>query len=236
MPDAQHHFQQRGLIQADPREHTRLRRALGGHFTAGGRRAPRRADRDRGRGLLDRAGRGRLDVIADLAAPLPVFVIAELLGVGAESRTGFPRWAGDAVRSSAHPFRSSRTRRISTRPSSSGEACSPRRSRSAALPRDDLLTVVGGLIDSGSMTLEEALFTCVHLLIAGHETTTNLIGNTVLCLLSNPAVMASVAKDRTLLPAAIDEVMRFEPRSSGSAASRRRIASCRVRRSGPDRR
>jgi hypothetical protein len=161
--------------------------------------------------LLD--GReGGLDVIGDLAGPLPVRVIAELLGVDREDRTGFPRWSADAVQFFGSPVPDPVNARRLDADLVEWRALLVRlldERRSA--PRDDLLTAVGGLVDAGSITLEEALFTCVHLLIAGHETTTNLIGNALLCFLAHPDEQAAVTDDPTLLPGAIEEVLRFEP-------------------------
>ena len=212
VPTLEHHFRQRGLIQADPPEHTRLRRALGGHFT--GKVVAQLEDPIRtaiGELLAARTGDG-LDVVTDLAEPLPVRVIAELLGVGPDRRAGFPRWSAAAVRFFGTPLPDAENARrldsdlVEWR--TLLEALFGERRRA---PSDDLLTVVVGLVDSGSITEEEALFTCVHLLIAGHETTTNLIGNTMFCLLTNPTAMKAALEDQALLPGAIEEVLRFEP-------------------------
>lgn len=207
-----YHFKQRGLIQADPPEHTRLRRAFGPHFTA------------KVVGLLDsriraavdelvetRAGES-FDVISDLAEPLPVRVIAELLGVGPNQRAGFPPWSADAVRFFGTPLpEAANARQLDSDLVQWRALLESLFTERREAPTGDLLTAVVDLVDSGAITNEEALFTCVHLLIAGHETTTNLIGNTMFCLMSHPAQLGAVLEDRTLLPGAIDEVLRFEP-------------------------
>jgi cytochrome P450 len=212
VPTLEHHFRQRGLIQADPPEHTRLRRALGSHFT--GKAMAQLEDRIRAaidELLAARTGDG-LDVVTDLAEPLPVRVIAELLGVGPDQRAGFPQWSAAAVRFFGTPLPDAENaRRLDSDLVEWRTLLETLLDERRRAPSDDLLTVVVGLIDSGSITEEEALFTCVHLLIAGHETTTNLIGNTMLCLLTHPAAMKAVTEDQTLIPGAIEEVLRFEP-------------------------
>ncbi len=207
----EHHFHQRGLIQADPPEHTRLRRALGGHFAA---RVVQRLD-ERIVAAVDELLDGRegdLDVITELAGPLPIRVIAELLGVDPEDRTGFPRWSDHAVQFFGAPTPDPANARRLDADLVAWRALLVRLlDERRRAPRDDLLSAVGELIEAGRVTLEEALFTCVHLLIAGHETTTNLIGNALFCLLGHPDELAAVNEDPALLPGAIEEVLRFEP-------------------------
>lgn len=212
VPTLVHHFAQRGLIQADPPEHTRLRRVLGAPFAAAAIGSLETRIRRTVDGLVESAPRADFDVVRDLAGPLPVSVIADLLGVPEHERGGFPSWAGDAVRffGTAQPD-ADNARRLDA---SLGEwralidrLLEERRQH----PQDDLLTEVARLVTAEELTHEEALFTCVHLLIAGHETTTNLIGSSVLCLLAHPEALAAVRDDQGLLPNAIEEVLRFEP-------------------------
>ena len=211
VPTLEHHFHQRGLIQADPPEHTRLRRALGEHFAQ--RSVSRLEKRIRAAvsELLDYNANG-FDVIRDFAGPLPVRVIAELLGVEPGDRGGFPRWSADAVRFFGTPRPDGDNARRLERDLVEWRALLDRMfDERRRVPREDLLTVVVELVNAGSITHEEALFTCVHLLIAGHETSTNLIGNALFCLLSHPESMAAVDDDPSLIPGALEEVLRFEP-------------------------
>ena len=207
----EHHFQQRGLIQADPPEHTRLRRALGPSFAAnvvGELEATIR-------GVIDQLladTEHELELIRDLAGPLPVRVIAELLGVDEEHRGSFTVWSADAVSFFGTPTpRPAAARRLDADLVEWRGLLTRLLDERRSARRDDLLTTVAGLVDTGVITHEEALFTCVHLLIAGHETTTNLIGNTMFCLLTHPDQLALVADDPALVPAAVEEELRFEP-------------------------
>ena len=212
IPTLEYHFQQRGLIQADPPEHTRLRRALGGHFTAkvmGQLEGRIQSAIDE---LLAGIPQGDLDVIRDLAGPLPVRVIAELLGVEPRARNGFPRWSADAVQFFGTPVPDAENARLLDADLVEWRALLEKLlAERRAAARADLLTAVVELVDGGAMTNEEALFTCVHLLIAGHETTTNLIGNAMFCFLTHPESMQAVIDDPSSLPGAIEEVLRFEP-------------------------
>ena len=207
-----HHFHQRGLIQADPPEHTRLRRALGTHFTA--KVVGQLEDRIRAAiaEFLATTATDSIEVIGDLASPLPVRVIAELIGVEPDDRTNFPRWSADAVRFFGTPLPDAENARRLDSGLVEWRALLERLFDARRItPRNDLATVVTELIDEGSITLEEGLFTCVHLLIAGHETTTNLIGNALYCLLTHPEAMDAIAENPALLQGAIEEVLRFEP-------------------------
>jgi len=211
VPTLDHHFRQHGLIQADPPEHTRLRRALGGHFTA--KVVQQLEDRiQTSAGELLSSAPDDLDVIRDLAGPLPVRVIAELLGVDRKEREGFPRWSADAVRFFGTPVPDpDNARRLDHDLVEWRGLLERLLEERASDPRDDLLSAVAQLVVAGTISHEEALFTCVHLLIAGHETTTNLIGNTLLCLLGHRDALAATLEDRAFLPSAIEEVLRFEP-------------------------
>jgi len=211
VPTLDHHFQQRGLIQADPPEHTRLRRALGGHFTA---KVVEQLE-DRIQAAVDdllSAAPAELDIIRDLAGPLPVRVVAELLGVDEEDCKGFPRWSADAVRFFGTPIPDADNAHRLDADLVEWRGLLERLLRERQVePRDDLLSTVAQLVEVGAISHEEALFTCVHLLIAGHETTTNLIGNTLFCLLSHPDALRATVEDPALLPGAIEEVLRVEP-------------------------
>lgn len=224
VPTLEHHFNQRGLIQLDPPEHTRLRRALGPHFSA---KAVAHLEPAIARAVesLLAPHPDALDVIENLAAPLPVRIIADLLGVDEEERHGFPRWSNDAVRFFGTPLPDAANARALDTDLREWRQLLQRLLRERAeMPRDDVLTAVAQLVETAAITLEEALFTCVHLLIAGHETTTNLIGNGIYCLLEHPEQLAAVVADPDLLPVAVEEVLRFEP----PIQRIRRVAACTV--------
>lgn len=206
-----HHYAQRGLIQTDPPEHTRLRRLVGPFFSAKAVSAlepaiTRRVDR-----LLDEAG-DDFDVVNRLARPLSVDVIAEFLGVPEEHRHRFPVWSSHVIRFYGAPSPDPAAAMELDRSLEEWRALVlellAERSRS---PRRDFLTEMARFVDDGVLTTEEALFTSVHLLIAGHETTAALIANTIATLLRHPDQRALVSASPERLRNAVEETLRFEP-------------------------
>lgn len=196
------------LIATDPPRHRQLRSLVTQGFTpkAVDALAPRIA------ALTDEllegiAARGSADLIKELAYPLPVIVIAELMGIPAQDRERFKKWSDVIV---------SQTRTDSTSENHSGTnmelteyflaLIDQRRSR----PGQDLIsTLLAAEIDGQKLTVPELLGFCALLLVAGNETTTNLIGNAVLCLVENPGAMDRLQRDPALLPQTIEEVLRF---------------------------
>lgn len=211
VPTLNHHFHQRGLIQADPPEHTRLRRAVSRYFTTKAMAQLESQIRTAVSELLDAVANG-FDVIRDLAGPLPVRVIADLLGVPTDDRSGFPHWSSDAVRFFGTPIPdATNARRLDGDLVEWRDLLRSLLAERRLQPRDDLLSRISELVDEGTVTLEEAIFTCVHLLIAGHETTTNLTGNALLYLLAEPDRKEEVLASPSLLANALEETLRFEP-------------------------
>ncbi|GAB3836042.1 cytochrome P450 family protein [Dactylosporangium cerinum] len=212
-------FQRGNFVRMDPPQHDRLRRLVSQAFTpkvvAG--LAPRIEEVTSE--LLDaQAGERRFDLIDDLAYPLPVIVIAELLGIPASDRPVFRRWAdGLFERSNAGPDESL----IRMMDDDALAAVAPVmhemnayllahiRARRAS-PADDLtsrLVMADG--DGERLTDEEIVGFVGLLLLAGHITTTATLGNTVLCFEAHPDAAAEVRADPALLPAAIEEVLRL---------------------------
>ena len=205
------------MLMVDPPDHTRLRGLANRAFTA------RRVDqmRERIQQIVDTllapvAGVGAMDVIADLAYPLPVIVIAELLGVPPDDRDRIRRWSDAAA-----IFIGSNFRNIAEMHQSVAEfrvylhdIIAQRR----ATPGNDLLSAWVVASDDGErLGEEEVLAMCVLLLAAGHETTTNLIGNGVLALLRHPDQLARLCADPTLIGAAVEEVLRYDSPVQGTA-------------------
>ena len=183
------------MLVSDPPDHTRLRALVQKAFT------PRMVEQLRPRilaivgELLDRdaeRGQATFDLIADLAYPLPVVVIAELLGVPAEDRVKFHDVVGGARRESGSAGLG-RARAAGRREARDGAArLLARDHRRAARrePRADLISALVAVEERGDVLSEpELVVMCTLLLIAGHETTVNLIGNGMLALLqpSGPA-------------------------------------------------
>lgn len=204
----------RQMLFLDPPDHTRLRGLVNRAFS------PRvlEAVRPRIAAVINEllepvAGRGRMDVIADFAQPLPAIVIAELLGVPLEDRERFLAWS-DAFGSLLDDVG---TGGPGVAAALSGVAdfieyfrgLIARRRRAS---RDDLLQ---GLIEArergDSLSEEELLGNCVLILAAGHETTTHLIGNGLLALLRHPDQLRRLRAVPSLAPSGVTELLRYDP-------------------------
>jgi cytochrome P450 len=202
----------RSMLVMDPPDHTRVRKLVNRAFT------PRRIAALRARieaivdELLAPVMRGRrMDVIDALAAPLPAIVIAELLGVPPQDHRQFKTWAAEVVAGVGQVTLGSRQAQaapaIQKLFAYLGEIIAARR----AAPRDDLISaMVAAQEENDALSDSEMLATSNLLLIAGHETTTNLIGNGLLALLREPEELERLRGDISLLPTAIEELLRFD--------------------------
>ncbi|HEX6359046.1 cytochrome P450 [Actinophytocola sp.] len=211
-------FTEGNIIQLDPPEHRKLRNLVSHAFTPKiiANLEPRIAELTHE--LLDEAAdRDHLELVADLAYPLPVIVIAELLGVPASDRGLFKTWV-DNIFDSTQQFsladKSAEQERemkaaieqIKNFTAYLGEHVTQRRRN----PGEDLLSkLVEAEVDGERLTDAQVVNFALVLLIAGHITTTMLLGNTTLCLDRNPAAAARVRADRTLIAAAIEESLRY---------------------------
>lgn len=203
------------LIFLDPPRHTRLRALIARTFTprAVASLEPRitRLAHD----LLDAVvHRGQMDVVTDYSQRIPVLVIMEMLGMPLEDGARVTRWSeailglGDTVLGGERAARALAAHRAATDEMQPYLARLLAARRSA--PRDDLLTrLVESEVDGERLGDEEIFSFFQLLLLAGTETTTNLIANAVLCFLDYPAQLARVRSEPELLPAAIEEVLRF---------------------------
>jgi pimeloyl-[acyl-carrier protein] synthase len=199
------------MLRADPPDHTRMRALVSRAFT------PRTVEGLRGRveavvqEHLDAvAGQGGMDVIAALAYPLPVIIIAEMLGIPAEDHARFKHWSDEMVRgmgiSSEEDGRRARRARRELRAYFEGVASARRRE-----PHEDLLSALLAVEEAGErLSTDELYETCELLLVAGHETTTNLIGNGLLALLRNPDQWDVLKRDPSRIEHAIEELLRYD--------------------------
>jgi cytochrome P450 PksS len=198
----------RHLLRADGADHMRLRGLVNRAFT------PRLVEQMRGRiqaladELLEALGdRERLDLIRDFALPLPLTVIAEILGVPPEERRAFQRWS-KAIVSAGH----STGRMFWAVPAALRFQRYVRRflRRRRAEPRDDLVSALVRTEEAGDRLSEDELVAMVFLLlVAGHETTVNLIGNGTLALLEHPDQLEKLRREPGLLKPAVEELLRF---------------------------
>ena len=202
----------------DPPDHTRLRKLVSKAFVPKVVNELRPDITELVDGLLDHiAERGQFDVISDLAYPLPVAVICRLLGVPLEDEPGFSR-ASALLAQALDPFfavtgepAEGMQERIRAGQWLRGylhDLIEQRRSR----PGDDLMSRLIAVEESGDqLTEDEIVATCNLLLIAGHETTVNLIANAILAMLRHPAQWAALGVDADRAPAVIEETLRYDP-------------------------
>jgi hypothetical protein len=201
------------MTYADPPYHTRIRGLVSKAFT------PRMIEQLRPRiqqlvdNLLDAAGaKGQIDVIHDLAHPLPIMVIIEMLGLALEERQHFKEWSDDLfailglVRHS--PDLIKKAGQSLTEMTDHIVALSKER---ASQPKEDLLTGLVTVMEAGDRLSEDELVANIGLILgAGHETTTNLIGNGLLALLRHPDQMQKLRDDPALAPGAVEEMLRYD--------------------------
>jgi cytochrome P450 len=213
LPELFAHFRTRGLIYSDPPAHTRLRRLVGGAFGPKAITAIRPHIEEIVDELLavDPAD-GGFDVIRDLAYPLPTIVIAELFGVPREDRGLLKGWSREltsffgSVEPDSARARVANASLVEFR-AYLRELIAARRTRH----RDDVLSALVIAQDSDDgLALGEILNTCVILLVAGHETTTNLIGNAVLALVRHPEELAGVRPDPERIGLVVEETLRWD--------------------------
>lgn len=197
----------RNMLDLDPPDHTRLRALVQKAFT------PRVVEQVRERivklteDLLDRAmERGRMDLVRDYALQLPTTIIAEMLGVPVEDRHKFHRWSRAIVQSNPSGWRM-----VGGIPSAVmflryiRKLVRARRAR----PQEDLVSALVQVEEAGDQLNEDELLAMIFLLlIAGHETTVNLVGNGTLALLEHPDQMEKLRTNQDLIKPAVEELLR----------------------------
>jgi cytochrome P450 len=203
----------RQLLSEDPPRHTAIRNLVNRGFT------PRRVAmweprvREFARAYVDDMRHAQeVDLIAALAMPLPVRVICEILGVEPERRDDFKRWSDRII---AGTTGSTRT----VDPLTSGFADAMQElaeyirgvvAQRTKQPSDDLISILVAAHDGASLSAAEMTMFVLLLLVAGNETTTNLIGNATNALLNYPSQLARVSADRSLVPSWIEETLRWD--------------------------
>jgi cytochrome P450 len=204
----------RSFLMLNPPDHTRLRRCVSRSFT------PRRVEElaPRVEAITDDllravAGRRSFDAVTALASPLPVAVISELLGVSDADRGRLVRWSQALARGIEPSFlvpEEERRAQAAAR-GEIAEHLAGEIARRRAAPGHDLVSDLVALHDRGeSLTEPEIVATCILLLVAGHETTTSLIGNGLYALLQNPGQLDELACHPELAPGAVEELLRFD--------------------------
>ncbi|MCK9923631.1 cytochrome P450 [Frankia sp. AgPm24] len=207
----------RSMLRANPPTHTRLRRLVSREFTAG--RIARFGDSARllAAELLDDAVRrrgGEVDLVETFARPLPLRIICTLLGVPEQDDRIFADWASALTRGLDPDQMLSPAERAARTEGTRGfaEYFTALIARRRTDPADDLLSALVAVSDGGDrLAGDELVDLCVLLLVAGYETTVNLVSGAVLALANDPEQYALLRSRRDLVPAAIEETLRYDP-------------------------
>ncbi len=204
----------RTMLMMDPPDHTRLRHLVNRVFT------PRRVEerlRPRIEALVDELlapvrERGELDLMRDFAEPLPAIVIAELLGVPAKDHRQFKAWSSELLAEGpARAFEPGAQERTAALFGRLREYMRGIVDERREAPGEDLISgMLEAQAERDALSEGELISTSLLLLIAGHETTTNLIGNGLLALLRNPDQLERLRREPGLLENAIEELLRYD--------------------------
>lgn len=204
---------ERQLLFIDHPDHTRLRSLMNKAFTAKRAEAMRTYIQRIVHTLLDTAAsRGHMDIVRDLAYPLPIIIIAELLGVPIEDREQLKKWSDDyaSVLGSFQsiPENLSDVLRSVIDMGAYFDAIVAQRRLHL---QDDLISALIVAQESGNqLSQDELIKNCILLLAAGHETTTNLIANGIYTLLRFPEQKKKLIEEPTLMSSAVEEMLRYE--------------------------
>jgi hypothetical protein len=210
----------RQMLFMDTPAHTRLRGLCSSAFTS------RRVDHLRPHiqeiadDLIDRVlPQGRMDVIADFAAPLPAIVTAELLGVPIDDHQQLKSWSADFAEMLGNfqhnPDRVSRVLRAVDEMTRYFRAAIREQERH---PRNGLVQLLANASEGGSrLSEDEVIANIIVTMVGGQETTTNLIGNGLLTLIRNPAALAQLHDDPSIIEPAVEELLRYESPSQHTA-------------------
>jgi len=194
------------LLQDDPPRHTRFRRLVNKVFTLKRVEALEPWITSIAQALLDEIGDGTTDMVESYTVPLPVKVIARLLGIPGEDYATFKRWS-DAFLSTVSAERDERLQNIQAMVAYFGQMAAARRAHGA----EDLITaLVEAEMEGESLQDWEILGFCILLLIAGNETTTNLLGNLFNILVEQPELWQQLRENRGLVEPVIEETLRYE--------------------------
>jgi pimeloyl-[acyl-carrier protein] synthase len=206
------HIQKNMMLFQNPPNHTRLRSLVNKAFSPSAVESLGPYIEETSNYLLDKVGRtGEMDIISDFAFPLPVIVIARLLGVPVDERDQFREWASILV----NTIDLTRTEKMLD---DGGEVALKLMEYFRNLikqrrqyPQEDLISkLVMAEEQQDKISEEELVATCILLLIAGHETTVNLIGNGMLSLLRHPEQLKKLKEMPSLISTAVEEFLRYE--------------------------
>ena len=203
------------MLDRDPPDHTRLRGLVSKAFTPKALERLRPGIQQIVNELLDQVeSHGQMDLIDEFAYPLPVNVICDMLGVPVRDHERFKQWGLDIARGldaiMLPPDSEVGQRSVAGR-RALAEYFRGLIAQRRASPRDDMLSALIAAEEAGdTLNEEELLATCILLLVAGHETTVNLIGNGTLALLRHPAELRRLREAPAIIGTAVEELLRFD--------------------------
>jgi cytochrome P450 len=200
------------MLFLDPPDHARMRGLASSAFTPGRVHALLSHIREIVQDLLKGVTpKGRMDVIADLAEPLPCIVTAEMLGVPVEDHRQLKLWSQDFAEMLGNfQHNPDRVPRI-LKSAQDMTAYFRAAMRNGSLKPDGLVSaLMNAEIQGDRLTEEEVIANCIVTMVGGQETTTNLIGNGVLSLLRNPDQLEKLRSNPELIPSAVEELLRYE--------------------------
>jgi cytochrome P450 len=200
------------ILDMNPPDHTRLRKlANKGFLPRLIRNLEPRVQEITRQLITSLKSQTEVDLVSALSGPLPTTVIAEMLGVDDERLDDFKRWSDDVVLGTSRPIDEAVRDRVRKSGAALRAYFERLIERRRTDPGEDVITaLVRAEEERDILSAAEILALAVLLLLAGNETTTNLIGNTVRNLLEHPAELAKVRADRTLVPSLVEEVLRYE--------------------------
>ena len=200
------------MLFLDPPDHTRLRALVNKAFTPRAVAALEPHIRELMTTLLDAVDDpAAFDLMEAVAKPLPVIVIAEMLGIPPEDRAQFAVWSDQRARILEPTLSPDERETADAAMRSLDEYLMPIISARRVDPKDDIISALAQAEEEGDkLTEREVLIMLRLLLVAGNETTTNLIGNGVLALLRHPDQLAALREDPGLIPSAVEELLRFD--------------------------
>jgi hypothetical protein len=208
------------MLFMDAPTHTRLRKLCSVAFTSRRIETMRAHIAEIAETLIARAlPKGKIDLIADFAAPLPAIVTAEMLGVPAEDHEQLKSWSADFAEMLGNfqhnPDRAARVLKSVEEMQAYFRAAIRAQEK---LPREGLIqSLMTAEVDGARLTEEEIIANTIVTMVGGQETTTNLIANGMLTLLRNPAALAQLHDDPTIIETAVEELLRYESPSQHTA-------------------
>ncbi len=200
------------MLNQNPPDHTRLRSLVNRAFTPTMVNSMRGHIEDIANRLLDDvAQKGEMDIVQDFAFPLPVTVIAEMLGVPAEDRNIIKGFSQGLTNGLEPGFDLGRITRANKAVQEFEDYLRPLVEERRKNGKNDLISALVAAEEQGDkLSMEELLGNCVLIMVAGHETTVNLIGNGVLALLNNPVQLQLLKDQPELCVTAVNEFLRYE--------------------------